>query len=142
MKWILGLACLLLAATASAQSIYKCRDANGGFAYQSDPCANPEKRWDVQPGARYGTYSADDRMTAAQSERRINRDRQAVQAGNSPRYSGAVVGSARGAVIGPSSASQCAAARSHRDAVRKAAGLRLSYALASATDRAVFDNCK
>lgn len=29
---------------ASAQSIYKCRDAKGGAVYQSEPCPEAEKR--------------------------------------------------------------------------------------------------
>lgn len=39
MKWIF-LAAVLASMPASAQSIYKCRDAKGGAVYQSDPCPN------------------------------------------------------------------------------------------------------
>lgn len=48
MKWILLLA-MLAVAPASAQSVYKCRDAKGGAVYQSHPCPEAEKRWDTQP---------------------------------------------------------------------------------------------
>ena len=48
MKWIF-LAAVLAVAPASAQSIYKCRDAKGGAVYQSQPCSEAEKRWDTEP---------------------------------------------------------------------------------------------
>lgn len=48
MKWIFVFA-LAVAMPASAQSIYKCRDAKGGAVYQSHPCLEAEKRWDTQP---------------------------------------------------------------------------------------------
>lgn len=43
MKWIF-LAAVLASVPASAQSIYKCRDAKGGAVYQSEPCPEAEKR--------------------------------------------------------------------------------------------------
>jgi hypothetical protein len=149
MKWMFAVLCLLAAATASGQSIYKCRDAKGGLVYQSDPCPGAEKRWDVQPGAKYGSYAPDDQMSAAAAERRIAKDRYGVQAGNARRAesialggSGASLSGRSGAVIGPSQSVGCQAAKSSRQAIRNAAGVHLSYGLASATDRTVFDACK
>lgn len=151
MKWIFAAVCLLVASTASGQSVYKCRDARGGLAYQSDPCPSAEKRWDVAPGARYGSYSPDDQMNAGEAERRVNRDRRTVQANNAPKYSGAVVGGSGGvrAVTSPSRAisgenrgSTCRLVRQAAADARKSAGHRLTFNGASALDQSVRNACK
>lgn len=148
MKWIFGLTLFLAAASAWGQSVYKCRDANGGLVYQSDPCANAEKRWDVQPGARYGSYAPDDQMTSFQSERSVARDRAAVRASNAPRYSGAIVGGRvsplrrTSPISGQATGVACGAAKSGRDAARKAANTHWSFSAASSWDAAVRNACK
>lgn len=77
MKWIFLFA-LAVAMPASAQSIYKCRDAKGGAVYQSDPCPEAEKRWDTEPR----NYTWDDHYKRQAAEASIRRDRRAVQQRN------------------------------------------------------------
>ncbi|WP_425518667.1 DUF4124 domain-containing protein [Pseudoxanthomonas winnipegensis] len=143
-------ALLALAAPAHAQSVWKCRDAAGGVVYQSSPCANAEKRWDVAPGARYGSRSPDDQMSASASEYSIDRARAQVRANNAPRYSGAVVGGGGGSAVtrssrpvsGENRGYVCQAARNAADSARRQIGHRLTFAGASAMDRSVRDACK
>jgi hypothetical protein len=85
MKWIF-LAAVLAVAPASAQSIYKCRDAKGGAVYQSQPCSEAEKRWDTEP--RNVTW--DDHYKRQAAEASIQRDRRAVQRRNAERQPVAV----------------------------------------------------
>lgn len=150
MKWTFGVLCLLAAATASGQSIYKCRDAKGGLVYQSDPCVNAEKRWDIQPGAEYGSRSPEDQMSAAAAERSIDATRYDVRVANSRRaVSTSIGGGDESVVSGPSKPISganrgfvCQATRNAADAARKQSGHRLTFNAASGLDQSVRNACK
>jgi hypothetical protein len=140
MKWIFGGFCLLVATTTLGQTIYKCRDAKGGLVYQSTQCAMPEKRWDTQPGTIYGSASDDSRMTRAEAEASIERDRRALKKNSAT--SSYRIGRASGASVSRTQQPACIAARNGRAAAKEAAGVRWNYTQASYWDRQVFAACK
>ncbi len=124
-----------VACTASGQSVYKCRDAKGTPVYQSEPCANAEKRWDTQPSAT----TWDDYYKRQAAERKIAADRrhmrvraQEIAAGASP----------VGAAVGPQASSACQQAKSQRQAAYDAAGLNRSFELSRQMDDMVYNACK
>lgn len=141
MKWIF-LVAVLAVAPASAQSIYKCRDAKGGAVYQSDPCPEAEKRWDTEPRS----YTWDDHYKRKAADASIQRDRRAVQRRNEAQQPVAVgigVGGRRssGASI-PTVTPSCQSARQQRDAHYQRTGVNRTMASSRAFDQAVWDACK
>ena len=139
MKWMFGVLCLLAAATASGQTIFKCRDAKLGTVYQSDPCPSgpAEKHWNTEAGVLHGGgVSADSRMSRAEADDKIQRDRQALRDSN--QRASSVTTAVEVRIGGPA----CGAARDARAAAHKAAGVRWNYAQASYWDRRVFNACK
>ena len=135
MKWILGMLLAGLAASSGAQSVYKCRDAKGAPVYQSEPCANAEKRWDTQaPTTTWDDYykrQAADRKIAA--DRRHMRVRaQEIAAGSGP----------VGAAVGPQASSACQQAKAQRQAAYDAAGINRSFELSRQMDDLVYNACK
>ncbi len=141
MKWIF-LAAMLASVPASAQSIYKCRDAKGAAVYQSQPCPEAEKRWDTQPR----DYTWDDHYKRQAAEASIQRDRRAVQQRNNAQQPVAVgigMGGRRasGASI-PTVTTSCQSARDQRDSHYKRMGNNRTFAGSRAFDQAVWDACK
>lgn len=141
MKWIF-LVAVLAVAPASAQSIYKCRDAKGGAVYQSDPCPEAEKRWDTEPR----NYTWDDHYKRKAADASIQRDRRAVQRRNEAQQPVAVgigVGGRRasGASI-PAVTTACQSARDQRDAHYKRVGNSRTFDGARAWDDYVWSACK
>ena len=141
MKWIFVFA-LAVAMPASAQSIYKCRDAKGGAVYQSDPCAEAEKRWDTQPR----NYTWDDHYKRQAAETSIERDRRRVRAHNNAQQPVAVgIGTGRRAATGasiPTTTSQCRAMRNGRDAYNDQRGTARTFKESRAWGDAVWEHCK
>lgn len=139
MKRIFTLLLWGLAVTASAQSVYKCRDAKGNPVYQSDPCPEAEKRWDTQPR----DYTADDHRKRVEADRRIEQDRRHMRArANGARPAGAgPVGAELPAHAGRNPGA-CAAAKAQRDATLKTVGLNRDFQLLRQLDDAVFNACK
>jgi hypothetical protein len=141
MKWIFLFA-LAVVMPASAQSIYKCRDAKGGAVYQSNPCPEAEKRWDTQPR----NYTWDDHYKRQAAEASIQRDRRAVQQRNAAQQPVAIgIGTggrrATGAAI-PTVTTSCQSARRQRDAHYERSGVKRTMAGSRAFDQAVWDACK
>jgi hypothetical protein len=141
MKWIL-LAVVMAAMPASAQSIYKCRDAKGGAVYQSNPCPEAEKRWDTEPR----NYTWDDHYKRQAAEASIQRDRRAVQQRNAAQQPVAVgIGAGGRRAIGaaiPTITTSCQAARKNRDRSYEMQGHRRTMAGSRVWDQAVWDACK
>lgn len=135
MKWILGFMLCGLAASASGQSIYKCRDAKGQAVYQSDPCPEAEKRWDTLPR----DYTWDDYYKRTDADKRIERDRAYMrgraQGMNAP-------SAASGTHITTRDAGRCAAAKAHRESVLEQVGMRRNFQLLRELDSAVWEACK
>ncbi len=143
MKWIFLFA-VAVAMHASAQSIYKCRDAKGGAVYQSQPCPDAEKRWDTQPR----NYTWDDHYKRQAAEASIERHRRRVRAHNDAQRPvavgiGAGAGSRRasGASI-PAVTTSCQSARQQRDGHYQRSGVNRTMAGSRAFDQAVWDACK
>jgi hypothetical protein len=141
MRWIL-LVALLGVAPASAQSIYKCRDAKGGAVYQSDPCPEAEKRWDTQPR----DYTWDDHYKRQAADASIQRDRREIRQRNA-QHQPAVVGIGVGGrkVCGTSIqrvTTSCQSARQQRDAHYERMGVNRTMTGSRAFDQAVWDVCK
>ncbi|MCR6627804.1 MAG: DUF4124 domain-containing protein [Pseudoxanthomonas sp.] len=138
----MALFCVFLAfsGVASAQSIYKCRDAKGGAVYQSDPCPEAEKRWDTQPR----DYTWDDYYKRQAAEASIARDRRIVRQRNAAQQPVAVgIGASRpsGAAI-PAVTTSCQSARQQRDRMNEVQGINRTYAGSRVWDQAVWDACK
>lgn len=121
MRWIL-LVAVVAVAPASAQSIYKCRDAKGGAVYQSDPCPEAEKRWDTEPR----NYTWDDHYKRQAAEASIQRDLRAVQQRNAAQQPVAVgIGTGSRGVSSssiPAVTATCQNARAQRDNYYKGSG--------------------
>lgn len=89
MQRILLAIALLAAVPASAQVVFKCRDAKGSPVYQSQPCPSGqhEKVWLNE----YRPLTAEERARRADADARIRAAEQAVRranarfAGNAPR---------------------------------------------------------
>lgn len=131
---------LAVAMPASAQSIYKCRDAKGGAVYQSDPCLEAEKRWDTEPR----NYTWDDHYKRQAAEASIQRDRREVRRRNAAQQPVAVgigIGRSGVGVSVPAVTSSCQSARTQRDNYFKNAANR-TYEGSSAWDSYVRDSCK
>ena len=135
MKWILAVLLAGLAASAGAQSIYKCRDAKGQPVYQSEPCPEAEKRWDTQPS----TTTWDDYYKRRDADRKIAADRRHMRAraGEISRGNGPV-----GTSVGAENADACQRAKAHRQAAYDAAGLNRSFELSRQMDDMVYNACK
>ena len=140
MKWIFVLVWAVVL-PASAQSIYKCRDAKGGAVYQSEPCPGAEKRWDTEPR----NYSWEDYYKRQAAEAAIERDRRTVRQRNAAQQPVTVgIGggrSATGASI-PTVTSSCQSMRAARDRSNEAQGVNRSHAASRVWDNAVWDACK
>ncbi|MEL1264404.1 DUF4124 domain-containing protein [Pseudoxanthomonas putridarboris] len=135
MKWTFLVVFCGLAATASAQSVYKCRDAKGNPVYQSNPCPEAEKRWDTQPR----DYTWDDYYKRTAADKKIERDRRHMRA-----RAAQVSGSSGpvGAAVGQRNSSACESAKRRRDMVYEAAGADRSFATSRAMSDVVYDACK
>lgn len=128
----------LLSCTASAQSVYKCRDAKGSPVYQSEPCSNAEKRWDAkpEPPPTYDDLRARELVRqrqeaeSAQLRRAAGRDRpqQAIGA-NLPAYAGA-------------NPDRCENAKRERQRVLDQVGLKRNFDLLRRLDDMVYNACK
>lgn len=128
----------LLSCTASAQSVYKCRDGKGVPVYQSEPCANAEKRWDAKPEpppsydevrARELTRQRQE-AESAQLRRAAGRDRPQQSIGaNLPAYAGSDPG-------------RCERAKRHRQQVLDQVGLKRNFDLLRKLDDMVYNACK
>lgn len=139
MRMKLGFLLLLAAASASGQTVFKCRDGRGAVVYQSDACAggSAEKQWTTVPGLQDGgAASVDAPISRAEADLRIEHAREALQRSNVQRRGATTAVEVR--IGGPA----CGTAKNARDAAHKAAGVRWSYAQASFWDRQVFDACK
>lgn len=135
MKWIFSVILCGLAATSSAQSIYKCRDAKGQPVYQSDPCPQAEKRWDTQPRE----YSWDDHYKRKAADQKIEQDRRHM------RYRAhAATGrqSATGANIGIKNQSACESAKKARANAYEQMGVSRTFQASSYWDNYVWEACK
>jgi hypothetical protein len=141
MKWTFLFA-LAVAMPASAQSIYKCRDAKGRAVYQSDPCPEAEKRWDTQPR----NYTWDDHYKRQAAEAAIERDRRVVRQRNAAQQPVAVGigGGARAANRAgiPAVTTSCQAARANRDRSYATLGNSRTIASSRIWDQAVWNACK
>ena len=139
MKWIFVFA-LAVAMPASAQSIYKCRDAKGGAVYQSHPCPEAEKRWDTEPRS----YTWEDHYKRQAAEAAIERDRRTVRQRNAAQQPVTVgIGSrGRGAGVSiPAVTTSCQSARQARDRHYDVQGTRRTFNSARSWDQAVWDAC-
>ncbi|SEL07417.1 protein of unknown function [Pseudoxanthomonas sp. GM95] len=135
MKLVLMLALCALATSATAQSVYRCRDAAGAVVYQSAACSGKtEKTWMADPGL--ATTASAERQAA---ERSIARDRQYLQASNRPKP----VRTPRLASRASTRAlSPCERERQARHAAHERTGVRWSYREASYWDARVFKVCR
>ncbi|MHC5147928.1 hypothetical protein [Stenotrophomonas rhizophila] len=131
-------AILLLAAmaagSASAQQVHKCVEG-GKTSYQSAPCANsaPQKTWDATP--QYDTYENQLRLERIRQDMRQRDQRQSYQASSG--------GGVRGVVVSQyKEPDRCQAAKDHRDAVYRAAGIKRSFELSRQMDDKVYAACK
>lgn len=140
MKWMLLLAAVAVPATA--QSIYKCRDAKGGAVYQSTPCPEAEKRWDTEPR----NYTWEDHYKRQAAEAAIERDRRVVKQRIAARRPvmvgiGGSVSGGTGASI-PTVTSSCQSMRDARDRSNERQGHRRTLAGSRIWDDAVWNACK
>lgn len=135
MKWIFGMLLAGLAVSSGAQSVYKCRDAKGAPVYQSEPCANAEKRWDAQPS----TTTWDDYYKRQAADRKIAADRRHMRA--RARELSAGEGPV-GASVSTPNADACQQAKERRQAAYDAAGLNRSFNLSRQMDEMVYNACK
>ena len=124
-----------VACNASAQSVYKCRDAKGTPVYQSEPCANVEKRWD----AHVSPSTPADYRARRNADMKVEADRRHMRARARQLSAG---GGPVGASVSPQSGSSCEQAKRHRQMVYDAAGLNRSFELSRKMDDMVYDACK
>lgn len=135
MKWILVMLLAGYAASAGAQSIYKCRDAKGQPVYQSDPCPDAEKRWDTQPSAT----TWDDYYKRKEADRKIAADRRhmrararEISAGEGP------VGTA----VTSTNADACTRAKAARAQAYETMGVNRTFEASRHWDNLVWNACK
>lgn len=135
MKMILMLGLCLLAGSAGAQSVYKCRDAAGATVYQSDACSGAtEKEWTTVAVAG---ADSNDREAA---ERSIERDRQYLKSSN--RVPAVRNVYRRTATRASNAPSPCERERQARATAHERRGLRWSFKDASYWDARVFKACR
>lgn len=138
MKTTLLLGLCLLAESAGAQSIYKCRDAAGAVTYQSAACNGAaEKHWVIDPAFAAGIATSPARASA---ERSIEHDRQYLKASNratTARNSRRTVTRAMRNTPSP-----CERERQARAAAHAHRGVHWSYTDASYWDGRVFKACR
>lgn len=123
----------LVTSPASAQQVHKCVEG-GKTSYQFAPCANgaPQKTWDATP--RYETY---------ENQLRLERIRQDMRQRQQSSYRAASGGGGSGAVVSQyRERDRCQAAKDHRDAMYRAAGLKRSFELSRQMDDQVYEACK
>jgi hypothetical protein len=123
----------LVASPVSAQQVHKCVEG-GKTSYQSAPCANgaPQKTWDATP--QHETY---------ENQLRLERIRQDMRQRQQSSYRAASGGGANGAVVSQyRERDRCQAAKDHRDAMYRAAGLKRSFELSRQMDDQVYEACK
>lgn len=134
--------CLLLAGAsgaASAQSVYKCRQADGAVVYQSIACeGRTEKQWTPDPAVAASRSSAMERAAAAQ---KIERDRQALKASHRPAVTNRRT-TRTSSIPREPRPSACERERAARAAAHARRGVRWSYAEASYWDARVFKVCR
>lgn len=126
---------LLSPAFAQAQSIYKCRDAQGNTAYQSDPCNKPDKHWDYQTGAPTVQTEAERKIRRYEVDLEKSRRRDAYNAGRtrSTRSDGRV---------SPKGQMTCAEAKERRWKALDRLGVNRSYEASQRWDELVRKACK
>lgn len=137
MKTCLILGLCLAGATASAQSVYRCRDAAGALVYQSQACAGTaEKQWNADPGL--SAASSAEWIAAGRS---IARDRQPMQPGACHQRHGARlrIQQTRPMAAAPSA---CERQRKARADAHARKGVRWSFDDASRWDARVFKVCR
>ena len=130
---ILSLAAMVVG-PVSAQQVHKCVEG-GKTSYQSAPCANgsSQKTWDATP--QHETYENQLRLERMRQDMRRRDQRQAHQASSS--------GGVRGVVVSQYKVPyRCQAAKDHRDAMYRAAGLKRSFELSRQLDDKVYAACK
>jgi len=126
-------ACFLLVAVlavpASAQAVYKCRDARGGPVFQSHPCdgAASEKEY---------RYEAQQPSTA--NQRRIAQYRRELEESNAPSSGPRWVSRE----ISTPKRSGCQIAKDERDATLRRVGLKRNFDLLRQLDENVYRACK
>lgn len=123
----------LVTSPVSAQQVHKCVEG-GKTSYQSAPCANgaPQKTWDATP--QHETY---------ENQLRLERIRQDMRQRQQSSYRAASGGGANGAVVSQyRERDRCQAAKDHRDAMYRAAGLKRSFELSRQMDDQVYEACK
>lgn len=123
----------LVTSPAFAQQVHKCVEG-GKTSYQSVPCANgaPQKTWDATP--QHETY---------ENQLRLERIRQDMRQRQQSSYRAAAGGGASGAVVSQyRERDRCQAAKDHRGAMYRAAGLKRSFELSRQMDDQVYEACK
>lgn len=125
-------ACLLPAATASAQEIHTCIDAKGRKSYQNMPCA-PEQR--TAAVRRYEKRSEDPALAARTVAIQQEMDRR-----NRPGGKATVVRS--GGTRRAAGPTPCQAAKAKRKATLDRVGLKRNFELLSQLDSEVWEVCK
>jgi len=130
-----GLLLMCFSGLATAQSVYKCRDAAGAVVYQSQACSGiTEKQWTPDLDAAVPSSA-----TREAAQRSIERDRQYLQASNratTPRRDRRTAAS-RVATVSP-----CERERQARAAAHERRGVRWSFDDASRWDARVFKACR
>lgn len=124
---------VMVVGPVSAQQVHKCVEG-GKTSYQSAPCAKgaPQKTWDATP--QHETY---------ENQLRLERIRQDMRQRQQQSYRAASGGGARGAVVSQHrERDRCQAAKDHRDAMYRAAGLKRSFELSRQMDDQVYEACK
>lgn len=135
MKWILAVLLAGVAASAGAQSIYKCRDAKGQPVYQSEPCPEAEKRWDTQPP----TTTWDDYYKRRDADRKIAADRRHMRARAREISAGeGLVGTS----VSTPNAEACARARAARAQAYETMGVKRDFEASRHWDNVVWNACK
>ncbi len=125
----------VLALPASAQAVYKCRDAKLGTVYQSIPCPDgpEEKRWNAS------SDPSRDGHARRVAEQRVDRDRQYMRARN-----------ARDATLGATltgpghapGADACERARHVRDSARQDPSMNRDDDFMRAVETSVSQACR
>ncbi|WAC64729.1 DUF4124 domain-containing protein [Pseudoxanthomonas sp. SL93] len=125
----------VLALPASAQAVYKCKDAKLGTVYQSIPCPDgpEEKRWNAS------TNPSRDNYARRVAEQRVDQDRQYMRARNAQdsTLGATLISSVR--APGPEA---CERARHVRDSARQDPSMNRDYDFMQAVEKSVSEACR
>lgn len=134
------LACALWSASAMAQTVHKCVDADGTVSYQSASCSaglREAARWDATPEPAPTAEQLRSRQAAREHER-AESEFLSRRAGTANARVARNVGAAGRA----SPPSACAAARAAREETLERVGLKRTYELLSRLDEQVRKACR